>query len=494
MLDNFLADFDEKFKPATEQMIELTVITRWLEDSLSTQKTVNGLLQGQLTFSSINAVRGIPYKVVAILGMNEGDFPSLEPTLSLNLLTAEPRLGDPSKRKDDRQQFLGLLLAAEQQLIITYIGQSQHQNQIIPPSVVISELLEVMAQDYQLNDLLVKHPLQAFSQHYFNKSNTPLLSYSTTNAEIAQALSQKKNSVPNWWQGSMKADNSSILEWEEVRKFYRHPQRYFMRRQLGVNFKSLETMIEAREPFSVEGLDAYTINHDWINTLLQQNEFSLAKLQAEGRWLSGVLGEVEFNKQQSALVDFVTKIQALNLGEPLENLAIDINVGETRLIGKLYNRYQKGSLFYRYAKLKGKDLLLALLHHSLINQLEPQTTYLVTQDETLVLGAEHQGLEILQTLLQFYFKGLEKPNVLFVDIALDYVKQMNKLENSARRLRPPIKVALDKLELTLEARYEMEIQRLYGQSENLTEVLSDDFILFCEQFLKPIWTSLVDAD
>ena len=108
----------------------------------------------------------------------------------------------------------------------------------------------------------------------------------------------------------------------------------------------------------------------------------------------------------------------------------------------------------------------------------------------MILGAEHQGLKILQTLLQFYFKGLEKPNVLFVDIALDYVKQMNKLENSSRRLQPPIKIAIDKLKLTIEASYEMEFQRLYGESDNLTEVLSDDFILFCEQFLKPIWTSL----
>jgi len=494
VLNNFFADFNEKFNGMTEQIIELAVITRWLEETLSTKETSNGLLRGQLTFSSMNDVRGIPFKVIAILGMNEGDFPSLEPTLSFNLLTSAPKLGDPSKRNDDRQQFLELLLAAEQQLIITYIGQSQYQNQTIPPSVVISELLEVMAQDYQCNDLLVKHPLQAFSHHYFDNEKPQFVCYSTTNAEIAQALIQKKNSVQNWWQGSIKAPDNKVLELEEVRKFYRHPQRYFIRRQLGVNFQNLETLIEAREPFSVEGLAAYTINHDWINALLQQKNFSLAKLQAQGRWLSGVLGEVEFSKQQSAIVDFVIQIQKLELGEPLENLAIDITIGETRLIGKLYNRYQKGSLFYRYAKLKGKDLMLALLHHCLINQLEPQLTYIITQDETLVLTPKNQHLEVLQTLVQFYFKGLEKPNTLFVDIALDYVKQLYKLETSTRSQKPALDVATDKLKLTIEACYEMEIRRLYGNSEDLTQVLSTDFIFFCEQFLKPIWKSLVDAD
>jgi exodeoxyribonuclease V gamma subunit len=492
-LYTFLVDFDKKFNSTAEQVIELTVITRWLEDSINIQKTGNGLLRGQLTFSSINAVRGIPFKVIAILGMNEGDFPSLEPTLSFNLLTTEPKLGDPSKRNEDRQQFLELLLAAEQQLIITYIGQSQHQHQLIPPSVVISELLDVMAQNYQCNKLLIKHPLQAFSHRYFDQKHPSLLSYSTTNAEIAQALSQKKNSGENWWQGSRVVDKSRVIELDEVRKFYRHPQRYFIRHQLGVNFKNetVETMIEAREPFSVEGLAAYSINHDWINSLLQQKNFSLAKLQAQGRWLSGVLGEIEFNKQQPEIVNFIIKIQALKLGKPLDNLAIDINLGERRLIGKLYNRYQQGSLFYRYAPLKGKDLMLALLHHCLINQIEPQLTYIVTQDETLTLTSEHQTIEILQTLLQFYFKGLERPNALFVNIALDYVKQSDKQEKSNRNLQPALKLAQDKLKLSIEASYEMEIQRLYGNSENLTDVLSGDFIIFCEKFLKPIWKSLV---
>ncbi len=490
-LNNLLIDFEEKINPINEQAIELCVITRWLEDSLTVQKTANGLLRGQLTFSSMDAIRGIPFKVIAILGINEGDFPSLEQTPSFNLLTSKPKRGDFSKRNDDRQQFLELLLAAEQQLIITYIGQSQHQNQIIPPSVVISELLEVMEQDYQLNNLLVNHPLQTFSPCYFNHSKPQLFSYSTENAAISQRLLQKKAPLQNWWQDSVTVADNKIIELEEVRKFYRHPQRYFIRRQLGVNFQNLAPLIEAREPFSIEGLEAYAINHEWINTLLQKNDFSLAKLQAQGRWLSGVLGEVEFNKQQPAIVDFVTKIQELGLGEPLENLAIDINVGETRLIGKLYNRYQKGSLFYRYAKLKGKDLMLALLHHCLINPHEAQLTYLITQDESLVLGAEHQSLEMLQTLLQFYFKGLEKPNTLFVDMALDYVKQSYKQEKSTRSLQPPLKLALDKLKLAIEAPYEMEIQRLYGNSENLTQVLSDDFIIFCEQFLKPIWKSYV---
>ncbi len=505
VLYNLLADFDEKFNSFSSQTIELTVIREWLEDSLKQQKSTNELLRGQLTFSSINTVRGIPFKVIAILGMNEGDFPSIDHTPSFDLLTVVPQLGDPSERTNDRQQFLELLLIAEEQLIISYLGQSQSQNKSIPPSVIISELLEVMKQDYQLNNLLIQHPLQSFSSHYFDNSHSQLFSYSITDAEIAQNLAQEKISRQNWWQDVIKIEKNKVIEIEEIRKFYQHPQRYFFRYQFGVNFQPLEAIIEAREPFIVDGLEAYAINHDWIDTLLQLQDFSLEKLQAQGRWLSGMVGELKFKQQQVEIVDFVSKIQALELGEPLENLAIDLNIGESRLIGKIYNRYQGGSLFYRYTQLKGKDLLQAWLHHCLLNQYQSQLTYIVSRDEILVLTPEHQSFELLEILLEFYFKGLEKPNTLFVNIALDYVKQAYNLEistsdtsdtrstRSTRSKKPALRVAIDKLKLCLDTDYEMEIQRLYGNNDDLTKVFSDDFIFFCEQLLKPLWTSLMEA-
>ena len=486
-LYHLLADFNEHLSLMNQQTIELAVIIRYLENAVTEQKSVSGLLRGKLTFTSINTIRGIPFKVIAVLGMNDGDFPGLEQTPTFDLLASNPKLGDPSRRADDRQQFLELIFAAKQQLILSYIGQSQTQNAKIPPSVIMSELLEVLQQDYQLDKLVVHHPLQPFSHRYFDSSNPQLFSYSQTHAETALALSQDKTEPQNWWQGAITANSGEIIELEEMRKFFRHPQRYFMKRQLDVGLQGLENTPEAREPFSINGLDAYNINQSWIETLLQQQDFSLAKLQAQGRWLAGVLGELEFLKQQQAIAHFVLQIQALELGEPLENLAIDINIGEFRLIGKLYNGYEKGSLFYRYAKLKGRDFILALLHHCLVNQHQKQSTYLVAEDELIEFTAELQSPEILETLLNIYLKGLEQPNVLFSDIALDYVKQMDTLQKSTRASKPAKDVAIDKLKLALEQSHQMELQKLYLHSEDLTTLLSEEFITFCEQFLYPIW-------
>jgi exodeoxyribonuclease V gamma subunit len=84
-------------------------------------------------------------------------------------------------------------------LIITYIGQSISHNETIPPSVVISELLEVLEESYQLSDLITRHPLQPFSPRYFN--GTPdLFSFSEADCETARALSAPKPAPALWWQ------------------------------------------------------------------------------------------------------------------------------------------------------------------------------------------------------------------------------------------------------------------------------------------------------
>ena len=432
------------------QKIELTVIIQWLEQHLTETDTIQGLLRGKLNFCDISTAHGIPFKVTAMLGLDEGKFPSPDNRPAFDLLTIHPKLGDFSPRKDQRQQFLDGLLNTEKQLILSYVGQSHAQNETIPPSTVISELLEILKRDYQLDDLVIKHPLQAFSFRYFDRSTPYLNSYSVDDFETAIALSKESTPPQNWWPTDIDANENTVLELTTLQKFYKHPQRHFMQNKLGVYLEPLAPAIQTHEPFSLSKLETYQVNQDWVEHLLKQQDFSLKKLQAQGHWLSGVLGEVEFKQQQNEIVQFVTQIHALNLGEPLENKAIDLDVSKTRVTGKLYNLYQHGSLFYRYANLKGKDLILTWLHHCLINQLEPQETHLLSKDYALIFTTEHQSLETLENLVQIYYQGLQSPTILWVDIALEYVKQVHKLNTSTRAQKPALAIAVDKLKLSLE--------------------------------------------
>ncbi len=511
-LNELLAELSAELAEVNNDEVELQVIISWLEGMVAERKSSNGFLRGQLTFCSMLPMRTIPFKVITLLGMNDGEFPKIDRNPTFDLLAQNFRKGDRSRRADDRYQFLEIILSARQQLIMTYIGQSISHNDAIPPSVVISELLEVLQNDLtsapagQVNpqSFITKHPLQPFSKRYFDGS-ADLFSFSKADCEIARALSDRDQQTSAaqglWWQGSIaeQATEAEVIELGDLFSFFTHPQRYFFQRQMALRFDRLEADAEEREPFSIDKLDAYTLYQQWIQQALNDQPISVKKLQAQGQWLAGVPGELEFERQQQVVKTFVERIKAKNMGEALDDLPIDItlqtngdpqaegaqnNVKSYRLVGKLGNRYQNGSLIYRYADLKGKDFVCALLHHLLINLLEPQTTVLLSADEDLLLSPDLCKPELLAALLDIYRLGQTQPDAFFVEAALVYIKQ-----TGSRVTKTPLEVALEQLTKAAQQPYEPELKRLYGGIEDLTVVLNQRFEQQCQSLLQPVWNA-----
>ena len=85
---------------------------------LATADTRAPLLTGGVSIARMVPMRLLPFRVICVLGMNDGDFPRRDPAPGLNRLTAElgtdkRRVGDRSTRNDDRFLFLQLFTAAQ---------------------------------------------------------------------------------------------------------------------------------------------------------------------------------------------------------------------------------------------------------------------------------------------------------------------------------------------------------------------------------------------
>jgi len=89
--------------------------------------------------------------------------------------------------------------------------------------------------------------------------------------------------------------------------FYRHPQKHFLERQLGLRFTGIEVWAEEREPFAIGRLDKYQIQQEWIAAILANSTLSVAKLQALGLWLHGSPGELELVKLEPEIKAFAEK-------------------------------------------------------------------------------------------------------------------------------------------------------------------------------------------
>lgn len=489
-LNELLQELTERYATVHHEPLTLDVMIDWLESRVSEHKSSTGFLRGQLTFCSMLPMRSIPFQVIALMGMNDGEFPKIDRHPTFDLLAQNFRPGDRSRRADDRYQFLEIILSARRQLIISYVGQSQKDQKSIPPSVIVSEFLEILADVYHLRDVVTNHPLQPFSSRYFDGACEKLFSYDQGDCETARNLGAAQFDSAPWWHGRVETNPEEVIDIAELCAFYRHPQRYFMQRQLGLRFIQLSEAAQEREPFSLDGLEQYAVYQEWIEEALRGNDFPLSRLRAQGRWLSGTPGELLYAEQQQAVQDFVARIRAKNLGDRQADRAIDIGFGTFRLTGKLSGLYQHGSMLYRYSDLKGKDFILAWLHHLLINQLQQQTTFLLSKDHDLQLVPALCADQDLQALITIFLEGQQRPDVFFTEAAFDFVQQTHQNQTKSRSGADPLKHTLEEMKKRLEQPYEEELGQLFNTEGSLERVFGQGFADQCQTLLLPVWEAV----
>ena len=119
-------------------------------------------------------MRSIPFEVVCLLGMNDGDYPrsSRRSDFDLMALPGQHRPGDRSRRDDDRQLMLEALLSARRVLYVSWTGRSARDNIEQPPSVLVSQLRDYLSAGWGgdvLAQRTTEHPLQPFSRRYFEE-------------------------------------------------------------------------------------------------------------------------------------------------------------------------------------------------------------------------------------------------------------------------------------------------------------------------------------
>ena len=249
--------------------IHHSVIAAWLADAFGAEKVTGSFLSGGVTFCAMLPMRSIPFKVICLVGMNDDIFPHPDNFVSFNLMKDNQKPGDRSRRHDDRYIFLETLVSARERLCMSFVGQSIKDNSEIPPSVVVSELIDYINQGYSMDGqrpverILVKHRLQPFSAGYYTGKG-PLFSYSAENYSAACALGMEREDPLPFFTGPLSAqdENGGDIELSDFLRFFQNPARYLLGMRLGMFFERRSGALEEREPFNVEGLEQFLLKGD----------------------------------------------------------------------------------------------------------------------------------------------------------------------------------------------------------------------------------------
>ncbi|MFW5663638.1 MAG: exodeoxyribonuclease V subunit gamma, partial [bacterium] len=120
------------------------VFVNELRKRLFTETITHELNTGAITFTSAIPARGLPYKIIAFMGLDNGAFPRQDHHLGFDLMGNDYQPGDRSKKEADKSLFLDTLMAAREKLYLSYIGQSVKDNSQIPPSIVLDTLMDYL--------------------------------------------------------------------------------------------------------------------------------------------------------------------------------------------------------------------------------------------------------------------------------------------------------------------------------------------------------------
>jgi exodeoxyribonuclease V gamma subunit len=482
-LRTFIAELSESIRPFHAAEVGYKVIREWFMQSAKERRSSTGFLRGQLTFCSMLPMRSIPFQVVCLIGLCDGVFPKNDSHDTFDLMTTGFRPGDRSPRGDDRYQFLEALLAARSHLYLSYIGQSIRTNEPIPPSVVVTELLEVLDNGYGVQDIVVRHPLHPFSRKYFRGENdAKLFSYNDYACTTAKILQRGPRPAVPWWQGQL-TEKRETVAFADLLRFYVNPQKYFVRDCLGIRLDSGEELPEDREIFAVTGLGKYYVEEEMVRAVLSGKTTDLLKkMQTAGLWPLGTSGQLAFAEKQSEVARFVDRVNEQQMGEKCVDMPFDFNAGNYRLLGSLTNLYERGVMLLRFGNLRGRDLLAGWIHHLVLGALTPSAqTRLVAVDGLAAFNGAGDGAD-LATLLAHFDAGCRGPSSFFVEPALSYARQ----EASDQARTPPLEKALQELNSRLAKGYEPEWELLLGGSGKNCQFMVK-FERLCREIMCPIW-------
>ncbi len=445
--------------------IPLEIVSYFLEHQFSQPEQGRQFMTGQITFCSMLPMRSIPFRIIGVLGMNDGEFPRQRPPYGFDLLAQSPRRkGDRSRRDEDRCLFLEALVSARDALYLSYQGNDAKNNTEKQPSLVLAELSHYLQKGYwhsskenevMLSGVLRKLPLQPFNEKNYQP---PFSSYDGKWLTLGQDAKQVSDTSTETMLPDISNSLNEAIDIADLVTFFNNPPKGFARKRLGLYLDDDSGALAAdSEPFTTNNLDRYKTQSHYIshelkqartpanvtiaatNDALETDEVTRLSLLA-GHLPATPTMAIQLEEWREQALQFTAQLQEIGAGTVMDT-RVQTTSGESVIHARLPLLTFTGTalatktategeslsnsvlLFWRLADIKGKDIVNLWLHHLMAN---------ITRGPTHTIGVFRakgnqpslQGFapvqdaaSELQKWLHYWHKGLTQPCFVNADLA-----------------------------------------------------------------------------
>lgn len=425
--------------------VPLSLLRDELAQRLDQERISQRFLAGPVNICTLMPMRSIPFKVVCLLGMNDGVYPRQLAPLGFDLMSQKPKRGDRSRRDDDRYLFLEALISAQQKLYISYIGRSIQDNSERFPSVLVQELIDYIGQSHYLpgdealncdeSEARVKAHLTCLHTRMpFDPQNYQPGGRQSYAREWLPAASQAGKAHSEFVQ-PLPFTLPETVPLETLQRFWAHPVRAFFQMRLQVNFRTEDSEIPDTEPFILEGLSRYQINQQLLNALVEQDDAErlFRRFRAAGDLPYGAFGEIFWETQCQEMQQLADRVIACR--QPGQSMEIDLACNGVQITGWLPQVQPDGLLRWRPSLLsvaQGMQLWLEHLVYCASGGNGESRLFLRKDGEWRFppLAAE-QALHYLSQLIEGYREGMSAPLLVLPESGGAWLKTCYDAQNDA---------------------------------------------------------------
>ncbi len=350
--------------PDVDPLLPFSVVSEVWRERLEAIPEQQAFLAGGITFCGMVPQRSVPFKVVCILGLADGEFPRARAQSGLDLMQDKPRLGDRDNRMDDRYLFLEALMSARQALHLSFVGEGVRDGKPRNPAAPLAELMTLLdraqgnTRDAQRN-WLIRHALQPFDARYFEQGDAAdprWFSYAQAYAQLAVA--RVPTPVPGFLEGLESAEAaapaSDTISLDQLERFFKDPARRYCEDVLGLSRRALTRIPDQDlEPLgsTIEKRERRHVQMVWA--ALEQGATRIPAvappaLALSGQIAPGALGETAYAHERASAEILLAHARKLapfsGVGAPVpEPLQVNLELADgSRITGTIERVYRAG--------------------------------------------------------------------------------------------------------------------------------------------------------
>ncbi|PWV49639.1 exodeoxyribonuclease V subunit gamma [Chitinophaga sp. S165] len=443
-------EVDEDYNALMQQLADYNLLNEYMSDTVAFEVFSHSFLQtltgttrtglfvnGGITFCSLIPMRSIPFRVVAMLGLDYDKFPRREQPIGFNLMEKNKQRGDRNVKDNDKHLFLETVLSARQYLYISYVGQSAKDNSRMPPSALVDELLDYIESGTEeavdvRNKLVTKQPLQGFSKKYMTGDERL---YSYLNATVPERPVTSTGKV-------MEQPDLEEVDLDELVRFFKNPFKAYYNKVLGIYYNDEQVLLNETEIFHLDSLQKWSLK----NELLQMDANAIANMKIRlvktGRLPLKNMAYVALQQIESEVQPVRDKYRTCINGAEEQSVQVELDLEGTLLKGTINNVFDGKLVQVSWSKREDKYLIEAYIRYlagraagvlkgmCFISGASKQDAF-----EAIPLSKE-DALQRLTTLLNIFREGFERITPFFPDLdikpadlaALDFNKFAKKVD------------------------------------------------------------------